>query len=61
MTLQEHFVYSCLTSPKKDFPPKEKSYPGDVLHYLDDSFYVYDGTKWITMEECNKIIYNVSL
>ena len=48
MTPEEHFVQCCLESPKQDFP--EKAYLGDVLHYLDGTFYVYY-KKWIPIEE----------
>ncbi len=48
MTPEEHFVKCCLESPKQDFP--QKAHLGDILHYLDGSFWVYY-EKWHPIEE----------
>lgn len=50
MTPEEHFVKSCLESPKQDFP--KTAIIGDVLHYLDGTYQVYLGKgKWCLLEE----------
>ncbi len=57
MNAKEHFVKSCLLSPKQDFP--KTALEGDILHHLDDTFYVYCVGKWIKLEEALTIIFEV--
>jgi hypothetical protein len=57
MNAKEHFVKSCLLSLKQDFP--ETALEGDILHYLDGSFYVYWIGKWVALEEALTTIFEV--
>lgn len=58
MNFKEHFVHiDCLLSPKQDFP--KTALQGDVLHYLDGSYYIYVESKWIPLKESINIKYEV--